>query len=117
MLEVESLIVAVDKCFLEESLRKVKPLSPLWDGFVPYLLRLLTHRPYVPPPPIGPARQSMSTYHNLLIHRGGWEVCPRKCPMPICASPSCGHLGCEPQTAVDDEKRSYGQLFTQFPTR
>src|SRR5215218_8324485 len=48
-LEVDGTIVVVDERFGEEPLVVVKPLSPLWDGFVLYLACLLTHLAYAPP--------------------------------------------------------------------
>src|ERR671917_2876183 len=48
-LEVESFIVVVGEHFGEETLVVVKTLGPLRDGFVVYLLCLLTHLAHSPP--------------------------------------------------------------------
>jgi hypothetical protein len=48
-LEVESFIVIVGEHFGDESLVVVKTLRPSWDGFVVYLLCLLTHLAHSPP--------------------------------------------------------------------
>src|ERR687893_1302849 len=52
-LEVESFIVVVGEHFGEESTVVVEALGLLWDSFVVYLARLLTHLAYTPPPIIG----------------------------------------------------------------
>src|SRR5918992_1962951 len=49
-LEVESFIVVVGELLGEEPLVVVKALGLLWDSFVVYLARLLTHLAYTPPP-------------------------------------------------------------------